>query len=339
MYDGNILVAEYTDSDTIVYIYDANDTPIGFKYRANSYEADVWDVYWYGKNLQGDVLYVYNASGTKLISYTYNAWGNTTVSYLNGGASTTAVKNNLTYRGYYYDSDLGMYYLQTRYYDAKICRLISPDTSSVLTASPTALTDKNLFAYCDNNPVMRVDKDGEFWLELGIMAVGGLVGAITNAITSVVSQKLIDGSVNEKSVAVAAVSGFVSGAVAASPLGIGGQIIAGGIIGGLSYIADTSLNEEEVSNVGLAFAVGTGLMSGIIGGKGANHNDELAIAITGARNTKIFASIVYNSEEASFAIARAIVKRDRIILPAIIKFGIGSGLSNIINECVGKIMQ
>ena len=186
---------------------------------------------------------------------------------------------------------------------------------------------------------MRVDEDGEFWVELGIMAVGGLIGAITNAITSVVSQKLIDDSVNENTVRVAAVSGFVSGAIAASPLGIECQIIAGGVIGVLSYIADTSLNEEKVSSVGLAFAFGTGLMSGIIGGKGANHNDELAIAITGARNTKIFASIIYDSKEAAFAIARAIVKRDRIILPAIIKFGIGSGLSNIINECVSKIMQ
>ena len=127
VYDGNVLLAEYTDNEAIVYIYDANDSLIGFKYRASSYEADVWDVYWYGKNLQGDVLYVYNASGTKLISYTYNAWGNTTVTYSNGGATTSAVKNNLTYRGYYYDSDLSMYYLQSRYYDPAIGRFINAD--------------------------------------------------------------------------------------------------------------------------------------------------------------------------------------------------------------------
>jgi len=77
VYDGDILIAEYTDSDTIIYIYDAYDNPVGFKYSSSSYTSDTWDVYWYGKNLQGDILYVYNASGTKLIFYTYNAWGKT----------------------------------------------------------------------------------------------------------------------------------------------------------------------------------------------------------------------------------------------------------------------
>lgn len=67
------------------------------------------------------------------------------------------------YRGYYYDRDLGMYYLQSRYYDPVTGRFISPDYPDVITASPTALTDKNLFAYCDNNPVMRTDHDGMFW--------------------------------------------------------------------------------------------------------------------------------------------------------------------------------
>ena len=69
-----------------------------------------------------------------------------------------------------------MYYLKSRYYDAKICRFISPDNAAVLTATPMALTDKNLYAYCDNNPVMRVDEDGEFWNILIGAGVGALVG-------------------------------------------------------------------------------------------------------------------------------------------------------------------
>jgi len=98
-----------------------------------------------------------------LMNYTYTAWGKTEISYYHSGASTTAVKNNLTYRGYYYDADLGMYYLQSRYYDPIVCRFINADVPDVITASPAALTDKNLFAYCDNNPVMRTDHDGMFW--------------------------------------------------------------------------------------------------------------------------------------------------------------------------------
>ena len=163
VYDGDLLVAEYTDTEAIVYIYDAFNSPIGFKCRTSSYTADAWDVYWYGKNLQGDIVAVYNSAGTLLMSYEYTAWGGATRYYSNGGGTTTATKNNLTYRGYYYDSDLGMYYLQSRYYDPVICRFINADIPDVITATPTALTDKNLYAYCDNNPVMRSDHDGMFW--------------------------------------------------------------------------------------------------------------------------------------------------------------------------------
>ena len=53
IYDGNVLLSEYTDTEIIVYIYDALGSPIGFKYRDSSYETDAWDVYWYEKNLQG----------------------------------------------------------------------------------------------------------------------------------------------------------------------------------------------------------------------------------------------------------------------------------------------
>jgi RHS repeat-associated protein len=89
-----------------------------------------------------------------------------------------------------------MYYLKSRYYDPETGRFISPDNVDVLLATPTALTDKNLYLYCDNNPVMRVDEDGEFWVELGIMAVGGVIGAITNTATSYFSQKIISKEVD-----------------------------------------------------------------------------------------------------------------------------------------------
>ena len=56
-----------------------------------------------------------------------------------------------------------MYFVSSRYYDPEVGRFISADTTDVLTALPTALTDKNLYAYCDNNPVMRKDSSGAFW--------------------------------------------------------------------------------------------------------------------------------------------------------------------------------
>lgn len=71
--------------------------------------------------------------------------------------------NPFGYRGYWFDRETGLYYLNSRYYDPAIGRFISPDSVGVITASPLGLTDKNLYAYCDNNPVMRRDDGGMFW--------------------------------------------------------------------------------------------------------------------------------------------------------------------------------
>ena len=93
---------------------------------------------------------------------------------------TTATYNNLTYRGYYFDKELNMYYLQSRYYDSNICRFISADYPDILIATPVGLTDKNLYAYCDNNPVMRGDYDGECCNYV----IGGIIGGISSAASS-----------------------------------------------------------------------------------------------------------------------------------------------------------
>lgn len=134
------------------------------QYRNSTYPQDVWDIYYYEKNLQGDIMAVYNSTGAKLVSYNYDAWGDISyVSYSNGGANTSARYNPLLYRGYYYDDDLDFYYLATRYYDPEVCRFITVDDFAVLAATPMGLTDKNLYAYCDNNPVVRRDNGGTFW--------------------------------------------------------------------------------------------------------------------------------------------------------------------------------
>ena len=83
------------------------------------------------------------------------------------------------YRGYYFDRDLGLYYLISRYYDPNTGRFISPDHISVIAMSPTELTDKNLYAYCDNNPIMRIDATGNSWTAVRIVA-----GAALNVLTS-----------------------------------------------------------------------------------------------------------------------------------------------------------
>ena len=163
-YDGINLISEEWNGNVLVFLYDASGSPIGMQYRNDNYASGIWDTYYYEKNLQGDIVAVYSKSGTKLVSYTYDAWGMiTATTYSNGGSSTSVVNNPLRYRGYYYDDDLDLYYLATRYYDPETCRFITADDFSVLTATPMGLTDKNLYAYCDNNPIMRVDNGGAVW--------------------------------------------------------------------------------------------------------------------------------------------------------------------------------
>ena len=96
------------------------------------------------------------ASGTKLVEYQYDAWSKVTVA--SGSNANLAAKNPFRYRGYYYDSETGFYYLQSRYYDPQTGRFLNADAYA--DTGDTVLST-NMFAYCENNPVNGVDPSGE----------------------------------------------------------------------------------------------------------------------------------------------------------------------------------
>ena len=169
--EGTRIVGEETNGNVTLYIYDSEGLPIGMQYHGASYGADVWDIYWYEKNIFGDVVAVYNEAGIKLVEYKYDAWGNASVGYWNNGYTTTVDKNPFRYRGYYYDQDLGLYYLQTRYYDSNTGRFISSDG---YVSTGQGILGYNMYAYCNNNPVMYVDYSGEF---LGVLSLVGIATA------------------------------------------------------------------------------------------------------------------------------------------------------------------
>ena len=76
-FNGSQIVAEQWADKLNVYLYDASGSPIGMMYRTDSYDEDTFDLFWFEKNLQGDIVAVYNESGTKVASYNYtDAWGN-----------------------------------------------------------------------------------------------------------------------------------------------------------------------------------------------------------------------------------------------------------------------
>lgn len=133
--NGSQIIMEDMGGSLLVYLYDASGSPIGMQYRNRIYDMGAYDNFWFEKNLQGDIVAVYDEDGTKLISYTYDAWGNFTTTYHNDcTASDHANLNPFRYRGYYYDSETGLYYLQSRYYDSSVGRFLTADKRSTLNA-------------------------------------------------------------------------------------------------------------------------------------------------------------------------------------------------------------
>ena len=206
-WDGDTLISQQWSNNLFVFLYDENGSPVGLQYRTADLAENAYHTFFFEKNLQGDIIAVYNSSGTKICSYVYDAWGNHTVTVhsTNATESLVAQYNPFRYRGYYYDNETGWYYLQTRYYDPNTGRFLNADKATVISATPDQLTDKNLYAYCDNNPVMRTDNGGEFWNWL----VGGVVGAIGGAISAAIEGKT--GVEFWGSVANGAISGTIAG--------------------------------------------------------------------------------------------------------------------------------
>ena len=116
-----------------------------------------------------------------VVEYKYDPWGKLLETKIGVDESNAkyatynnmALRNPLRYRGYIYDRDTGLYYLQSRYYDPAIGRFINADTYT--TTDADGLLSTNMFAYCENNPVMGTDPNGELHILAGAL-IGGVIG-------------------------------------------------------------------------------------------------------------------------------------------------------------------
>ena len=142
-------------------MYDENGEAFGFNYNGNDY--------YYVRNAQNDVIFISNSDNTGVVMYQYDAWVNMTACYDTSDDGMLSIVNPYTYRGYFYEIETNSYFLKSRYYNPELCRFISAD--GIVNANQDILGN-NLFAYCSNNPVNRVDSDGSSSVLIALAITG-----------------------------------------------------------------------------------------------------------------------------------------------------------------------
>ncbi|MDY0064686.1 MAG: RHS repeat-associated core domain-containing protein, partial [Bacilli bacterium] len=171
---SNGLVIYETDGTyDIIYTYDYDGTLISFHYDENINDAINGEEYFYIKNLQGDITTIVNSQGIIQVGYRYDGWGNILSIITPSGSSFNPFINPYTYRGYRYDVETSLYYCNSRYYNPEWGRWLNADDVGYL--DPSSVNGLNLYAYCNNNPIMYSDPSGCFWdyiLDAGCIIAG-----------------------------------------------------------------------------------------------------------------------------------------------------------------------
>ena len=166
--DRGALVLSSCSNGTKLYFYTNADGSIdSFEYNGNHY--------YYVRNAQNDIVGIVDSTGAFVARYTYDAWGNITAitdgagNDVSANATHIANLNPLRYRSYFYDAETGWYWLNTRYYNPVVGRFINADG---LLSTGQGVLGHNMFAYCGNNPVNRIDANGMCYYGL---PCGGIV--------------------------------------------------------------------------------------------------------------------------------------------------------------------
>ena len=261
VYLSNHLAAEIHTDYTLRFLYDENNNLYGFYYND--------EPYFYLKDGLGIIYAVVDKNKTKVVSYKYDAWGKLLdSSVLNTGIGKI---NPFIYKSYYYDKEISLYWLTTRFYDPDIGRFLTLDSASYLDAqSPNSL---NLFAYCNNNPVMYADPSGHFVITIGMlitgMAFGAAIGAGIGFGTAVYNDykddgEIFNGSIAWKTYVGGTIGGFIAGA------GLGAASVFGAAAGTAALVGSsaTLFTSTGLSlTFGSAMALGTGsaFVTGMVG--------------------------------------------------------------------------
>lgn len=260
-------------TETHNFFYDNSGTPYAMQVDGTTY--------YYITNLQGDVMELVDANGNTVASYTYSPYGK--VLTAEGALAET---NPLRYRGYYYDSESGLYYLQSRYYDPNTGRFINADSYA---GTGQGVLGYNMFAYCNNNPIIAADPDGR-WLHL---VIGAVVGASIGGICAAIQGK------SGTEIAIAAGAGALSGLLASTGLGIAAQIVGSATISaGESYLSQgVTKGFDRIDYTEVAYSGAVGAITGASGGVSKSvskhlwkQSSVLTSRIAGKLSTKGFSA-------------------------------------------------
>ncbi|MBC2254423.1 RHS repeat-associated core domain-containing protein [Listeria ivanovii] len=166
-YDGDSIDVLYeTDGDGKAirqYVYSDDNVRLAMKMNGKTL--------YYHYNAHGDVVALTDEAGKVVAEYGYDAWGNV----LKSEATTEEAKANpYGYAGYTYDKEIEQYYLMARYYEPEqgVFTTVDPDPGDE--DDPQTMNGYN---YVGNNPVNKIDPDGEFWQYVTAAGVGAVVGA------------------------------------------------------------------------------------------------------------------------------------------------------------------
>lgn len=199
VYDSNKLISEIGDAYRLDFLYDDSGLLYGFILNKDH-------KYFYLRDVFGNILGILDEKKSLIVKYKYNAWGEIT-EIISDSDTDIGELNPFKFKGYYYDRESSMYYCKSRYYVPEWCRWLNADNPKYLDFNN--VKSANLFAYCQNDPILGSDEEGKFWLCFFVaVLISGLVSAAVDAIFSIANGE----EITVKSI----VTSFIGGATGAA---------------------------------------------------------------------------------------------------------------------------
>lgn len=240
-WNDNKLIIEKTNNNVIYYIYDSLNNLLGFEYNGTRYN--------YIKNGMQEIVGILDNNNNIVARYGYDSWGRILYIVDNNNDDISQLSNHIAninpirYKSYYYDKETELYYLKSRYYNPKWCRFINPDSTI-----NNDIFGTNPYLYCSNNPVIRRDNNGNWWIFASAVR-GAVIGVVCNTISNVAQGKEWDegfwGSLAAG--AVGGITGGVLGSIASS--------LVGSIIDETSSYIDVEISRNKKSKTPISIDV------------------------------------------------------------------------------------